>query len=155
MGTIVIGIIVVVLVLAVAASVYVRTAPSDPAEWNNPQLSDMAPGEYPGERSFIVERALDGAAAGEGAQTFARLDTIIRATPRTTVLAGSPQDGRITYITRSQVFGFPDYTTVTLSPSPATLQIYGRARFGKLDMGVNAARIKGWLAELDGDTPTR
>jgi len=49
----------------------------------------------------------------------------------------------ITYVTRSRVFGFPDYTTVR--QAGPQLEIYGRLRFGRSDLGVNAARIDGWL----------
>ena len=52
----------------------------------------------------------------------------------------------ITYVTRSRVFGFPDYTTVRQAGD--TLEIHGRLRFGESDMGVNAARVDGWLERL-------
>jgi uncharacterized protein (DUF1499 family) len=81
------------------------------------------------------------------ADLLARLNTIALATPRTRVLAGSVSGGMITYVTRSRVFGFPDYTTVEViedeAGSRATL--YGRLRFGKSDFGVNSQRISGWL----------
>ena len=76
---------------------------------------------------------------------MARIDAIARATPRTTVLAGSVAEGRITYVTRSRLWGFPDYTTVERSGDRITL--FGRLRFGRGDMGVNRARIEGWLAQ--------
>jgi uncharacterized protein (DUF1499 family) len=50
------------------------------------------------------------------------------------------------YVTRSAVFGFPDYTT--LRRAGDQLEIYGRLRFGKSDLGVNATRIDGWLMRL-------
>ncbi|WP_368373299.1 DUF1499 domain-containing protein [Roseovarius sp. THAF27] len=79
-------------------------------------------------------------------ETLERLDAIIRDTPRTTVLAGSVDEGMITYITRSALWGFPDYTTVARQGGQIVL--YGRLRFGKSDMGVNAKRLDGWLARL-------
>ncbi|WP_428515957.1 DUF1499 domain-containing protein [Roseovarius sp.] len=78
--------------------------------------------------------------------TLARLDTIIRDTSRTTVLAGSVDEGMITYVTRSALWGFPDYTTV--AHRDGRIVLYGRARFGKSDLGVNAKRLDGWLAQL-------
>jgi hypothetical protein len=48
---------------------------------------------------------------GADRAALARLDEIALATPRTTRLAGSPDEGRITWITRSALWGFPDYTT--------------------------------------------
>ena len=73
-----------------------------------------------------------------------------RALPRTKVLAGSVAEGKITYVTRTRIAGFPDLTTVTLTQLPATgkstLQIYARLRFGKADLGVNKARVRDWVA---------
>jgi hypothetical protein len=140
--------------LFVAFAVWVRLAPTDAAFWHNPQLPVMSPGEYPSPDSFVSQRAVEG----DGAETLASLDAIIRATPRTIVFAGALDAGKITYVTRSRVMGFPDYTTVTLaSLAPlerSTLQVFGRLRFGKSDMGVNRTRIQGWLGELDARTGT-
>jgi uncharacterized protein (DUF1499 family) len=60
------------------------------------------------------------------------------------------EEGRITYMTRSLVFGFPDYTTVTTVPAGDGAQVvaYGRLRFGSSDMGVNRERLESWLAQL-------
>jgi uncharacterized protein (DUF1499 family) len=82
---------------------------------------------------------------------LARLDAIALAKPRTERLAGSPAEGRITWITRSALFGFPDYTTAQVVDGPG-LCIAGRQRFGSQDLGVNAARIGGWVQELLGLT---
>jgi hypothetical protein len=140
--------------LFVAFAVWVRVAPTDAAFWHNPQLPVMGPGEYPSAESFVMQRAVEG----DGVEALARLDAIIRATSRTIVLAGAPDAGKITYVTRSRVMGFPDYTTVTLtSLAPldrSTLQVFGRLRYGKADLGVNRARIQGWIGELDARTGT-
>ncbi len=114
---------------------YVWLAPSDPARWHVPPLGearDMKSGVV-----RVVETGPDG---------LARLDTIVRATPRTTVLAGSVAEGMVTYVTRSLVFAFPDYTTVQQDGD--TLRIYARLRFGRKDFGVNRARVEGWLDAL-------
>ena len=81
-----------------------------------------------------------------GTDDLARLDTIIRGTARTQVLAGSVEAGMITYVTRSAAIGFPDYTTIRLRDGQ--IEIFGRARYGASDLGVNAARIDGWLDAL-------
>jgi hypothetical protein len=122
-----------VLVAIVAGMAYVRLAPSDPARWHAMPES-LAPGDLAGGAVRVVPGDL------------AALDAIIRATPRSRVLAGDVAQGMITYVTRSRVFGFPDYTTVRQSGE--RLEIYGRLRFGKSDLGVNAARIDGWLQRL-------
>ena len=122
-----------VLLALVVGAAYVRLAPTDPKHWHGMPQS-VSPGD------------LDGGAVRVVSGDLAALDAIIRATPRTQVLAGDVAQGMITYVTRSRVFGFPDYTTVR--QSGAQLEIYGRLRFGKSDLGVNAARIDGWLQRL-------
>ncbi|GAA6199052.1 DUF1499 domain-containing protein [Aquicoccus sp. SU-CL01552] len=126
----------VLLGLAVAGMAYVRLAPSNPARWHRPP-------DVNSDKTFKsgVKRRLPA-----GPDGLARLDAIIRDTPRTRVLAGSPGEGMITYVTRSRVMGFPDYTTV--QKVNGTLELYARLRFGRSDLGVNGARVEGWLARL-------
>ena len=61
-------------------------------------------------------------------------------------MAGSIQEGLITFHTRSLFWGFPDHTTAGVQGD--LLVIYGRLRFGSSDMGVNKARIESWLETL-------
>jgi uncharacterized protein (DUF1499 family) len=72
------------------------------------------------------------------------------ATPRTRLLAGSVATGKLTYVTRSRLFGFPDYTTVSLllpeDGGPTYLHMFARLRFGLDDLGVNGARVRDWAA---------
>src|SRR6056297_1313536 len=118
--------IIVVLVLAlIALGVYVRLAPSYAEDWHD-LPNGLEPGDGPGQAVRVVPDEGD---------TLERLDAIIRDTPRTTVLAGSVDEGMITYITRSALWGFPDYTT--LATQAEQIVLYGRLRFGKSDMGVN------------------
>ncbi|MFD3189705.1 DUF1499 domain-containing protein [Sedimentitalea sp. HM32M-2] len=115
---------------------YVRLAPGDPDIWH--RMPDAAVDKNFGNG---VIRVLDARPDG-----LDRLDAIILATPRTRRLAGSPKAGMVTYVTRSAVIGFPDYTTVRQAGS--TLTIYGRARFGRSDFGVNRDRVQGWIDAL-------
>ncbi len=129
--------IIVVLVLAlITFGIYVRIAPSHAEDWHD-LPNGLDPGDGPGRAVRAVPDDVD---------TLERLDAIIRDTPRTTVLAGSVDEGMITYITRSALWGFPDYTTVARQGDQIVL--YGRLRFGKSDLGVNAKRLDGWLAQL-------
>lgn len=124
----------IILVAAIVALlVFIRMAPSDPDRWHRMPEN-------------VSDRDLDGGAMRTREGELAALDGIIRDTPRTQVLAGSVSEGMITYVTRSRVFGFPDYTTVRQDGD--RLEIHGRLRFGKSDLGVNAARIDGWLRQL-------
>ena len=127
---------VLILLAALTFALWVRLAPSDPARWH------VSAGDA-GNRDF-AGAVIRPVAAGPG--DMARLDRIIRVTPRTTLLAGSPEEGMVTYITRSRIWGFPDYTTIEARNGAIT--IHGRLRFGSSDMGVNRARITGWAEAL-------
>ncbi|WP_135505014.1 DUF1499 domain-containing protein [Roseovarius aestuariivivens] len=120
----------------VGLAVAMRLVPSDPARWHV-----LPPGAEPGTGAAQAVRVIDG-----DRETLAELDAIARAHPRTTHLAGSVEEGKITYVTRSTVFGFPDYTTVGLREGQIVL--FARLRFGKSDLGVNAARLDAWLTRL-------
>ncbi|WP_371059404.1 DUF1499 domain-containing protein [Rhodosalinus sp. 5P4] len=127
---------VLVLLVVVNVAAWVRFAPTDVARWHAvPQVDGNE--DLPGG----VKRRV----AGAGAEGLAAFDRVARAAPRTRVLAGSPQEGRITYVSRSRVFGFPDYTTVALDGED--LVVHGRLRFGQSDLGVNKARVDGWLSK--------
>ncbi len=126
-----------IIVIILGGLAWIRFAPSDPAVWHvDPKVTadqDLAGG---------VRRRIP---ADDGA--FATLDRIILATPRTEVLAGSVEEGMVTYVTRSQWMGFPDYTTVMKDED--VLELYARLRFGQSDMGVNKARVEDWLDRLE------
>jgi uncharacterized protein (DUF1499 family) len=75
------------------------------------------------------------------------LERTLKALPRTSLLAGASADGHVTYVTRSKWMGFPDFTT--LEQSDDTIKMFARLRFGRQDMGVNAARLRKLIASLD------
>ena len=77
-----------------------------------------------------------------------RIDEEMRALPRTTVIAGSLSEQRITYMTRSKVIGFPDFTTV--QEVDDQIRLYARLRFGRSDIWVNKARLKHVLRKAIG-----
>lgn len=124
----------VVLIAVGGLLAYIRLAPSENGRWH-------VMGEISGDKSFKngVIRVIETAPEG-----LAKLDKIVLATDRTQVLAGSVGEGMVTYITRSKLMGFPDYTTVR--QNGARLEIYARSRFGRSDLGVNGARVKNWVA---------
>ena len=142
----------------VIAVLVVRFAPADRQVWNEAFPPFRTTGDLTLPGGFVSQKDPDD--FGGEAEILERLDQIIRQTPRTKVFAGSLEAQTITYVTRSRIFGFPDYTTVSIQPVfPARMVIYARLRFGKFDMGVNKARVQSWLAQLDDtvseDTPTR
>jgi uncharacterized protein (DUF1499 family) len=138
----------VLAVLLAALVVYggwVRLAPSDPARWHvdpltapdpaSPNFARLAPGEV---------RGADPAALA------ARVQAAMAAMPRTRLLAGSAEALHMTFVTRSRLWGFPDYTSVRVIPADggATLAALARSRFGSDDLGVNAARLAALAAAL-------
>ena len=131
----VIGITFVFVVLLLA---YIRLAPSDASRWHVPVTATTS-----ADRTGGAIRVLS---VDEGA--LRRVDAAARALPRTRVLAGSVEEGRITYITRSRWIGFPDYTTV--EHSDGLLRMHARLRFGRSDLGVNAERLQRLLAAAEG-----
>lgn len=144
-----IGILVVVLLLIGAAQVYIRTAPINVAQWHVDLPAD-------GPADCVVHAGVGDARfscvlplAPEAA--LAALDGVAMATPRTTRLAGGLSEGRFTWVTRSALWGFPDFTTAVVRPDGAggaRIDIWARLRFGRSDMGVNAARLADWQARL-------
>jgi uncharacterized protein (DUF1499 family) len=135
------------LVALVAFALYVRLAPSDPGRWHASPGADGPAGE-------VVVAGLNratlrlGPEAGALADLLARLDAVALETPHTVRLAGSVEEGRITWVTRSALWGFPDYTTAEVLPDG--LYIEARSRFGQGDNGVNAARLRDWQSRLLG-----
>ncbi len=141
------AVLVVAGVALVSAGLYVRLAPEDPARWHvAPVMPEAGTGLWPVESG--VYAAVD--VAMPQAQALARFDAAALATPRTERIAGGPGTGMATYRTRSALWGFPDYTTVLAAPKAGAtrLLIHGRQRFGSRDGGVNAARVRGWIADL-------
>lgn len=135
------------LMIVISALIYVRIAPHNVgAQHRVPPIGATPDEPVIMEGSAVFAQAF----AAPPTDVLTQLNAIALATPRTIVLAGGVEDGMITYVTRSRVFGFPDYTTVqvTAAPQGSLATIYGRLRFGKSDFGVNAARIKGWLKAL-------
>lgn len=129
-------VVLVLWVLLAAAAVavgYVRLAPSDPIRWHV-EIPDDTNRDFRNGAIRVLETGPDG---------LARLAGAIAAAPRTKLLAGSVEDGRVTWVTRTPVIGFPDY--VTAEQRGDRLLVWGRARFGSSDLGVNRARVEDWL----------
>ena len=132
------------------AMAWVRLAPTNPARWHVALNADdpasicdpasVIPGTGNARAACIVPEPPP--------EALARLAAVAEATPRTHRIAGSPEEGRITWESRSALWGFPDYTTAEARPdgTGARLDILARLRFGREDLGINAARLRDWLA---------
>lgn len=134
-------IIAAVALLILFLMAYVRLAPVDIARWHQTR-EVTGPGDTTRPASFEAVRRMTAPAD----QVLAAVAQQAMTTPRTILLAGSIEEGMMTYQTRSLLWGFPDYTTVSVQDD--LLVLFGRARFGRSDMGVNKARISTWLEAL-------
>ncbi len=140
--------IVAVVLLVVAFDAWVRLAPSDPARWNtDPRLAQA------GASGFVVNPEagnIPGIVYPVSPESLmTRVTAIAAKWPRTRLLA---RDGnRATWISRTALMGYPDYTTIEAEPAPggARLIVNARQRFGRGDFGVNADRVRAWLKALE------
>ncbi len=137
-----------------AVAVFVRLAPNDPTLWNV-AIEGGTPA-IPGPCAEQVRSVVKGALAtcllrGTPEQVLARLNAIVLATARTHSVAGQADQGRMTWLARTLIMGFPDYITAeaTQTGDGTKLAVYSRQRYGRGDWGVNAARLTSWLATLD------
>lgn len=124
------------LIIVVCALAYVRLSPGNISQWHVP-VAGTSDADYAGGALRVIAASPD---------TFAAADAHMMGLPRTDAIAGSLDEGRITYITRSRVFGFPDYTTIEYGEG--MLKAYARLRYGQSDLGVNRERLQGLVAAL-------
>lgn len=137
------------LAAALAFAAIVRLAPTDPDRWH------IDPGTQDATSCTQVTATRSSARVSclreePPAALLTRLDQIALATPRTVRLAGSAETGRITWVTRSWLWGFPDFATAqaTGSGQGARLDLFSRQRFGGFDFGVNRSRLSAWMRRL-------
>lgn len=116
---------------------YIRVAPNDVNRWHVPITTDVDVTLNEGAVRIVKSSA----------DSMATLDKTMRGFDRTSVLAGSVKQGLVTYVTRSKVVGFPDYTTIEQASD--SIKMYARLRFGLNDLGVNAARLRKLVAVLN------
>lgn len=138
------GLPLLALLVAMAA---VRLAPLDPARWHV-ALAGLPRSIKPNDAALYPP---EGGPWPVAPQALAEaVQAVALAEPRSRLLAGSPATGRMTFVQRSALWGFPDLITVeTFATSAgAGLRIWSRARFGYADFGVNAARLARWRAAL-------
>jgi uncharacterized protein (DUF1499 family) len=143
---------------AVVLAIVMRWVQDDPAVWH---VDPAAAARTGAPNDYLV--APQGATAAQPdrlaevhpflpRELLQRFDAVASAAPRTERIAGSPDEGLVTYVQRSRVFGFPDYVSVRAVevPGGSALIVWSRSRFGYGDFGVNKARVEGWLAGLGG-----
>jgi hypothetical protein len=149
--------ILIIALVFVALQAYVRLMPTAAARWHVDPFAAADPAKTGGR---LILRAAD-LPFENGAQALGAAQDQMLLLARTKRIAGRVEDGRITFVTRSKFWGFPDYTTIGMraggagnetSEEGAQYQIamLARQRFGLADMGVNMARLKRIAAALRG-----
>ncbi|SMY09626.1 DUF1499 domain-containing protein [Flavimaricola marinus] len=137
-----------VLLAVVAATaglmLWIRFSPIDAGKWH----VDIARADYAPPPNAAAFCRTAEARVSFGAGDLAALDAIAVASPRTERLAGSVAEGHITWVTRSALMGYPDFTTAQVKGD--RLCVVARQGMGTEDFGVNAARLGGWLQQLGG-----
>ncbi|MEQ6203492.1 DUF1499 domain-containing protein [Sulfitobacter sp. HNIBRBA2951] len=126
----------IVVLAVVALLAYIRLAPTDVARWHKP-VGNAETTDGEGWSARVVP---------DGAGLLSDLHQAMLGVPRTELIAGSVGEGRLTYITRSKLMGYPDFTTI--EAEDGQIKLYGRLRFGKSDMGVNGKRLDGLLERV-------
>ena len=107
--------------------------PADPLICN--VKADEASPTFPVDAAHLRDRWMEMAAAE----------------PRVTFVSGEKDRLHLVYIQHSFFFRFPDVITVEFLPTGngrSTLALLSRARYGKGDFGVNAARVGAWIAKM-------
>ncbi len=135
------------VMIALSGLVYVRLAPDNPAEIHLMPPAGASvdqPVIGPGSALFVAEFNLPPQ------DLWSHIQQLALNTPRTKQLAGSPEEGMVSYVSRSFLFGFPDDITVLVQPDEAGSRVvmFSRSRFGYSDFGTNEARLRDWLAAL-------
>lgn len=142
-----------ILFLCVVAGflIWVRIAPSDPDRWHVDPVNAARPRSPNWAIATPAEKHAAPVYDLSAADLARAFDAFATAKPRTRRLAGSPEDGRMTYIVRSALVGYPDYVSVAfidLGDGTSTLALFSRSRFGYSDQGVNRRRLAEWLTEF-------
>lgn len=139
----------ILLALIFLGLVWIRLAPIDRDRWH----TDPAETDEPGQAGvrFIGQDAPRYPADPE--TVLATIKDIALSDPRTRLLEGGVDEGMMTFVVRSKVFGFADFVTVkAVSEGRLTkMSIASRARaslIGGNDWGVNAARVDRWLQDM-------
>jgi uncharacterized protein (DUF1499 family) len=132
-----------VLIVFVAAFAYVRLSPMGVDRWHVDPF-EVDPPQKGG--ALVRFSSSLGLAATLEAYTAVALTT-----PRTILLAGSPSKARMSFVTRTALWGFPDVTTIGVRETSegTEVAIFARLRFGESDMGVNEKRVTAWRAKVE------
>ena len=134
-----IGFVVIALIVA-------RLIPVDSEPYH------VEPGQPDKRRSEVRLIGLDAPRFDAPAETvLSELIKIVRADWNAGVVQGSAEEGMITVVARSPVFGFRDFITFKAVDEAvgSKLGVFARPRWNFYDWGANAKRLDRWLGELE------
>ena len=127
------------LALVAFIPLWIRFSPNPPDKWHiDPSLKQVKNG-----RSY--QKAFENVALDA--------DSVFSVTPalndeRAKLIAGSADQGFVTYLLRTKRMGFPDFLSAKLENG--VLFVYSRSRFGNAsDWGRNKRRVIAWKNKLD------
>ncbi|MBE9112824.1 DUF1499 domain-containing protein [Nodosilinea sp. LEGE 07298] len=78
--------------------------------------------------------------SGDPAEAMAKLATVVKAMPRTTVIEST--DNYLYAEFASKLMGFVDDVEFYLDPAESAIQVRSASRMGKSDLGVNRQRVE-------------
>ncbi len=90
-------------------------------------------------------------------QLHAEVVKRVAALPFAVIVFEDPAKRQVRTVVRSKIFRFPDTVSVEVRPegeANASLWIYSRSKIGTDDQGVNAARVKALIDDLQNALPT-
>ncbi len=134
------------------------TDPADPPQFTH-AASDPAnagrdlgyPAGFVAEQQACCPDLAPARTARDPAAAYALAEAAAVAMPRWTVTRRDPQHGEVEAVVESALFGFKDDVIVRVRPDPAggsRIDVRSKSRDGKGDLGVNAARIRAYLAAV-------
>ncbi len=152
---------IIAIVLLVAAVVlglmaYTRTLDHDVAQWHVDPLvapKPSTPNSYRiGPEETVEFDAIAPVFDVPASELGATFDDVATQDDSVEIVAGSAEDGWVTYVQRSALFAFPDYISVRfidVEGDRSTLAVFSRSRIGRSDLGVNKKRVIDWMSEVE------
>ena len=137
-------------ILAIALALllgWIRFSPTDVDDWH----LDPGDTEDPGQSGLRLIGREAPRFPGDPDTVLTEVMSIAKAEPRTRVLDGSVEEGMITFVHRTRLMGYRDYTTLkaVAEGDMTKLSLAARSRYSFAhDWGTNSARMDRWLAEL-------
>ena len=128
----------VIIIISLSIAAYIRFAQVHPL--NNIPVSNS---NQLSSKGFVFIKAYTGSKD----EFYEEITNVALGTPRTLLLSNDP----LQFITRSKFLGFPDITAIDIQDG--NLIIYANSVFGRLDFGVNRARVLKWVSLVKNSLP--